>query len=109
LSYATPKDVDTKTVGIHWTPDKGVASRFAESDEGGVIVHASVHPKHIIDPKSDEGKDYASRFGIDEGWGENETTVREGAPITVHGITSVDREGKPVSTNMFKKPKKGKA
>jgi hypothetical protein len=112
LSFATPRDVDLSNAGVHWTEDHGVAQRFAETGEqgeSGLIVHGAVHPEHVVKPGDKDWEEYSARRGNQEYEGERETSVREGSPVTILGLTSTDHEGNPVKVNMFKKPRVGRA
>ena len=83
-------------VGIHWTPSKGIAGNFAlmgdreEGEEGGVVLHASVHPDHIVKRGTPEHELYAKTHDIyEENDPEAEVTVRSGAPVHIHGYTDL--------------------
>jgi hypothetical protein len=96
------KHVDFDNLGFHWTPKFDVANSFALSREGdtyferepkvlrGMIITAQVPHEHIIDPESEEGKDWQEGEAV---YGrhhvEEEHTVRPGSPINVVGISKV--------------------
>jgi hypothetical protein len=110
---------DFENLGIHWTPNREIAEQFAtmgdreEGDEGGVVLHASVSPQHIVQRGTPEHEEYTSKYDIyAEDDPEEETTVRKGAPITVHGYSDIyphefgGNEEEHVSWN---EPRSGKA
>lgn len=101
LHGVTPKDVDTRTVGPHWTTDSGTAVRFAmgESDYGGyqdepdidekihgVVLTAKVHPRNIMSNDSDE----AQMMGV-VGNLENENFLRNRAPVHIERMHHIVR------------------
>jgi hypothetical protein len=108
-------------VGIHWTPSKDIAGQFAvmgdreEGEEGGVVLHGSVDPKHVVQRGTPEWEDYAQKHDIfdeEDDNGEKEVTVRKGAPVKIHGYTDIapdDMGGLREQQVMFDKPKKAKA
>jgi GNAT superfamily N-acetyltransferase/8-oxo-dGTP pyrophosphatase MutT (NUDIX family) len=100
------------SAGIHWSDHHSSAANFAlgADPEGyldrdyaeepghshGIILHGQVHPDHIIDPESEEGRKYQEGDAIFEHeHPEAERTVREGAPIHITHVTalSVSPEG----------------
>jgi hypothetical protein len=57
----------------------------------GTVVEALVHPRHIIDPDSDEGQDWQhgeAVFGPEHS--EQERTIRPGATIHVQSLHHFD-------------------
>jgi 8-oxo-dGTP pyrophosphatase MutT (NUDIX family)/GNAT superfamily N-acetyltransferase len=96
-----------KNVGIHWTDSADSAYNFAtnrdpegwahegdpDEEQGhlhGAILEARVHPRHIIDPESEEGQDYAMSDAIlGPEHAEQETTVRGDARVHVHKIHAI--------------------
>lgn len=105
-------------MGIHWTDDENSAYRFAqgrdaegwaddnyggEEDQAegkthrlGMVLHGEVHPRHVIQPGTDEWENYAASDAIfHHEHPEQEVTVRAGAPVHIHEVTttSVDPEG----------------
>jgi hypothetical protein len=75
----------------------------------GTVVEALVHPRHIIDPDSDEGQDWQhgeAVFGPEHS--EQERTVRPGATIHVQSLHHFDddndkyRTVKPVKRKGFR-------
>ncbi len=111
LSYVTPEDLNTRYLGNHWTKDKGIAERFAQSDEGGLVVHGEVSPEHIVPIDSEEWKNLGGGHGIwhpEDQPGEDETTLRNDAPVTITGYTHIGPTGKPIKVEQLSKPKKGK-
>lgn len=102
-SKGSVKEIRFEGLGRHWTPDREVAESFAVSSANdpvdpthphawqGFIVRADVPTEHIVDPESDEGKELASKhkiFGREHG--EEEHTVREGAPLNISGVEKVN-------------------
>lgn len=99
--------------GIHWTPDYNVAHRFAmgrdaddtygdyyEEPEGknhGVVLEAHVHPRHELEPGSQEHEDYSMMgaiLGPDSH--EHETTLRDGSKVHInklHAVSEGDEGG----------------
>lgn len=102
-------------VGSHWTPDINVAHGFALGDDGrydnpdpddeesyhhpaGLILHSKVHPKHILDPDSDEGQDFKDFTGaFDQNHPEQERSVRPGAPVHISHVSAVSYD--PISND----------
>lgn len=91
LAYV--ENPETSTLGIHWTTSSNVAHDFANdepvgdySEEGpapvGVILEGEVHPKHVIQPETEEFSNVAEAAGAGVPW-EREKTIRPGAPIRV--------------------------
>lgn len=100
-------------VGIHWTDDPGSAWNFAldrdsegwdrggwdEDDDGdwtvGVVLEAAVPSSAVLDPDSDEHRDYAMSDAILPYGIEREVTVRSDSPVTVTRATlvAVDPDG----------------
>jgi len=96
-----------KNVGIHWTDNPDSAYNFAtdrdpegwahegdpDEEQGhlhGVILEGRVHPRHIIDPESEEGQGYAMSDAIlGHEHPENEVTVRGDARVHVHKIHAI--------------------
>lgn len=93
--------------GTHWTDNHQVAANFAMSrdvegypfgdeDEGhshGVVLHAQVHPRHIIEEGTPEWDDHAAfggAFGHDSA--EEEIGVRPGAPIHITHLTALSHD-----------------
>lgn len=119
LGEASFDTTDFSGVGIHWTSKKGIAGNFAtmgnreEGEEGGVVLHASVHPDHIVKRGTPEHDEYAKTHDIyEEDDPEAEVTVRKGAPITIHGYTDLapdDMGGLREQRVDLPKPKKAKA
>ena len=115
LSFASPDEVNLNTLGVHWTQDHLVAGRFARTDEpgeNGVIIHGLVSPEHIVTENSPDWENYKGQRGItynEDYEGENETTIRENAPITITGYTVTDHLGRPVQTVAHSPYKKAKA
>lgn len=124
LSGVTPDDIDTSNVGPHWSADPGVAWNFAlnRDTEGnvhwdedgepqhGTIVSAFVHKRHIVNPGTDEYRDWSEGenvLGPDST--EREHTVRPGAPVYVQQVVhDADDMVKPVSSR-FKEFKRWRA
>lgn len=107
LFDATPKSVDTKQLGVHWTPDVNVAYNFAtnrnaegdsywtedEIGDGprGTVVEALVHRRHVIDPNSEEGHSWlmgGDIFGPEHP--EQERTIRPGGTIHIQKMHNID-------------------
>jgi len=94
------ENLNRRQMGIHWTQSHESAYNFAtdrdpegwahesygdEGDEGepfGVVMSARVHPRHVLEPGSQEHEDYSMMNAIlGEGHPEQETTVRGGARV----------------------------
>lgn len=112
LAQTTPEQINRKEIGNHWSVSPDVAYNFATNRDAegwahdeyfddmedyspsGTIVEALVHRRHIIDPNSEEGDDWASMhsvFGPEHS--EQERTVRPDATIHIQKLHYVD-EGK---------------
>jgi 8-oxo-dGTP pyrophosphatase MutT (NUDIX family)/2'-5' RNA ligase len=85
-------------LGSHWSSSADAARNFALGgfdEEGyprehpvGVTFHGSVHPDHVMDPRSFEWKKmYLQHQILPSHSHEQEVTVRPGAPVRLHGIT----------------------
>lgn len=100
LAGTTPEEVTKRDLGPHWTVDPEIAYNFATSrdvwgthhhdawdDEDaphGTVIRAKVHKRHIIDPESEEGKDWmAGENVLGPENIEQERTVRPGAIVHV--------------------------
>lgn len=99
--YAEPE------AGIHWTTSPEIARHFAmgRDAEGywggihddpdapehrhGVVLHAQVDPRHIVQYGTPEWDDYSAEHDIFSDSPEQETTVRKDAPIHVTHLTGV--------------------
>lgn len=101
LAGVTPEEVSKRDLGPHWTTDPNIAYNFATSRDvegtyhhdawddleeppSGTIIRAQVHKRHIIDPESEEGREW--RMGENVLGPENieqERTVRPGAIVHV--------------------------
>lgn len=111
IGYLKGQGFGDKGAGIHWTdsPDsaynfaldhdpEGWAHEWSEDDEEGehnhgMILHGRVEPHHIIDPDSDEGRDYAAFNTIfDHDHPEQERTVRDQAPVHITHVTAVSSD-----------------
>jgi hypothetical protein len=94
------ENLNRQQMGIHWTANVNSAYNFAtnrdpegwahegdpfEEDEGepfGVVMSARVHPRHVVEPGTEEHESYS--FGsaiLHEEHPEQETTVREGGRV----------------------------
>ena len=112
----SPKHTDFSEVGMHWSHSKDVASNFATmggNESNGVVLHGSVNPKHVIKRGTPEWHEYSEKHDIfDDGGdptGEQEVTVREGSPITLHGYSVVKPDSSVVSKVEFPNPRQAKA
>lgn len=125
LHMTDPEHVEAhpKVIGSHWSSNSDIAYNFATNrdiegyphydwgDEDpipmkGTVVEALVHPRHIIDPESDEGQDWQMHsevFGPDHS--EQERTVRPGAPVHVQKLHYFDDDNE---TSRTVKPTKRK-
>lgn len=116
---ATIEGTDFSQVGIHWSSNKDVASAFAtmgsmeETEHEGLVLHGSVDPKHVVQRGTPEWEDYAKHTAIhddeDDPTGEQEITVRKGAPVTIHGYSVVKPDYSVSSKVDLPKPRKAKA
>lgn len=105
LANVTPEEVSKRSLGSHWTPDPNIAHNFATNrdvwgyphdDDGeipmtGTIVEALVHKRHIVDPNSEEGEEWASGanvLGPDSL--EQERTVRDRGIVHIQAMHHVD-------------------
>ena len=94
------ENLNRKQMGIHWTQSHSSAFNFAtdrdpegwaheswgdDEDEGepfGVVLSARVHPRHVLQPGTEEHESYAGMNAIlGEGHPEQETTVRADARV----------------------------
>jgi hypothetical protein len=92
------ENLNRRQMGIHWTQSHESAYNFAtdrdpegwahesygEEDEGepfGVVMSARVHPRHVLEPGTEEHSNYAMMNAILEDHPEQETTVRGGARV----------------------------
>ena len=99
LAGVTPEQVGKRDLGPHWTASPEIAYNFATSrdvwgtrdwdvdDEDspqGTIIRAKVHKRHIIDPESEEGREWSMGENVlgPENI-EQERTVRPGAIVHV--------------------------
>jgi hypothetical protein len=121
--------VDFDNLGVHWTPNRNVAQRFAtqevpyEGDNedlqdvfstGGRVIRAKVRVKDIVDPNSEEGKELSDKLGIfnrtTDDSDEKEHTVRPGAKVKIKGVSEVwSINGIPQKGDDLEHPKKGRA
>ena len=108
LHATDPEHIERHPTGVgpHWSASPDVAYNFAtgrdfsgmpqydETDDVpmmGTVIEALVHPRHIIDPNSDEGEEWQmgeAVFGPDHS--EQERTVRPGAPIHIQALHHFD-------------------
>ena len=110
LAEVTPKDIEQKNLGSHWSVDPNIAYNFAtsrdvegshdwmgfdkESSPHGTVVTAKVHKRHIIDPESEEGERWHWEMGaLGHGNIEQERTVRPGAIVHVQGMHHATEDG----------------
>ena len=126
LHATDPEHIESNPTGVgpHWSASSEVAYNFAtgrdfsgmfhydKTDDVpmmGTVVEALVHPRHIIDPDSDEGQDWQhgeAVFGPEHS--EQERTVRPGATIHVQSLHHFDddndkyRTVKPVKRKGFR-------
>lgn len=113
------KHIDFDNIGRHWTTDPEVAESFALDYPGprttflhGFVVHAQIPAEHIIDPSSEEWKKMSVRYGMyGPGHGEEEHTIREGAPVSIHKIQVVHKtaDNDITNTEMKRFPRQGRA
>lgn len=90
------KDIDTDSVGVHWTTDENTAHEMAAPEwavnEGmkprGVVIHGTVKPEdvHSLDDPEMKGWEHW-RMG-DDHW-EQEKTLRHGTTVNIEGIDHV--------------------
>jgi len=96
LAHVTPEEVDTSSLGPHWSTEPEVAWNFAMSRDSdgyaseydddtpihGTLVRGYVHRRHIIQPGTPEYSDWADGEGV---FGpkshEREQTIRPGSPV----------------------------
>lgn len=96
LGDVSGDQVDFSKVGRHWSTEEDVAMEFADSgnpadkDKPAVMLEGYVHPKHILDP---EGRT-ARSMGADPDFGEEEVTVRKGAPVHVVAMTEWEKQNR---------------
>jgi len=91
-------------IGMHWTPDKAVATHFAlgrDYDEvkepgdptHGHVIEAQVERKHVVPVGSEEWHNLAMTHDIlhpeENGHWENEHTLRDGTPLQIKAINKV--------------------
>ncbi len=109
LHATTPEHLQSanlRGIGSHWSASPDVAYNFAtgrdlsgtfhyqDEDDvpaSGTVVEALVHPRHIIDPNSDEGQEWQmgeSVFGPEHS--EQERTVRPDATVHVQSLHYFD-------------------
>jgi len=108
----------SEPLGIHWSKSLRSAEMFAdpETHEDGrkIVLHATVSPKSVVDPKSEEGKHLAKIHLIGDGFEstEKETTIRPGETVALTSRTThrVTREGEMRRREIrYKKPRKMQA
>ena len=95
--------------GIHWTDNQNSAFNFAtDSDPSGnaheayydedetpghqvgLVMHGRVRNSNIVQPGTEEWDNYSGFNAIfDHDHPENETTVREGSPVRIGGMTAI--------------------
>jgi hypothetical protein len=102
----TPDKVDLQNLGMHWTPDKGIAEEFATFDtEGnpgpGTVITAAVHRRHVTDWRSSPN---AFNPQIHR---EREVPLRKGAIVHIQGIEHLDDE--PTSVDIPTRRRIGRA
>lgn len=102
----------TGGVGIHWTPNLGVAKVFAkpekkskewapdwekrnrEKRQKGTILHGTVSKSNTMTPYTDDWEPFAYVHGIagPDDW-EREVTVKPGASVNLTGVTHIRPRG----------------
>jgi hypothetical protein len=105
-------------IGIHWTPDKEVASHFAlgkDYDEvkepgdpnHGHIVEARVERRHVVPVGSEEWGNLANKYDIlhpkENGQWENEHTLRDGTPLHITSINKIKENPTTGRTRTFRR------
>jgi hypothetical protein len=124
LAATSASELNQKSVGVHWTPDKEVAKKWVDPEKagiypptegamgnwnymygqrpwGGVLITARVHKRHIMDENTPEWSDVTSEsmYGYSLGSAEKETTVRPGSRIHVMQIEEFDDDGNTTSVH----------
>ena len=101
----SPETLDTGALGRHWSTSKRVAESFAHDwlgpEDSSMVINAFVHKRHIIgDDDPEEWEREVQNYGaFGHGGGEQEYTIRPGAPIHVMGISHWPNEDKEVFTH----------
>jgi hypothetical protein len=103
-------------IGMHWTPDRGVAEHFAlgrDYDEvkepgdpnHGHVITAQVEKKHVVPVGSSEWHQLASKHDIlhpeQNGQWENEHTLNDGTPLNIKSIDKIKENPKTGRTRTF--------
>lgn len=113
LEAVTPEQVGQKGLGPHWTVDPNIAYNFAtgkdvwgnshwdeeEYPSVGTVIQAKVHKRHIIDPESEEGEEWAMGENVlGPNNIEQERTVRPGAIVHVEQMSHVTDDNERLVT-----------